>query len=91
MYLGLGGASCLTPTPTPPTPPATPQEPRTSLEQMMYLGLGGRCGEGAGELLDVRPRRRRGDARADISSRWGGGGGGAGQGGGGDCQGAKGF
>ncbi|KAI8463172.1 MAG: hypothetical protein J3K34DRAFT_527193 [Monoraphidium minutum] len=44
-------------------------EPRAALEQMMYLGLGGRGGEGAAELFEPRPRRRRGDRRADVSSR----------------------
>lgn len=40
---------------------------------MMYLGMGGRCGEAAGELFDVCPRRRKGDRRADVSGRcvWG--------------------
>jgi hypothetical protein len=33
-------------------------DPRAALEQMMYLGMGGRAGEGAPELFDVRPRRR---------------------------------
>lgn len=47
----------------------TLQEPRAALEHMMYLGLGGRCGEGAAELFAARPRRRKGDRRADISSR----------------------
>lgn len=45
------------------------QDPRGALEQMLYLGMGGRCGEGAAELFEARPRRRRGDRRADISGR----------------------
>ncbi|GBF95707.1 hypothetical protein Rsub_08689 [Raphidocelis subcapitata] len=35
------------------------QEPRLAFEQMMYLGLGGRRGEGAAELFERRRRRRR--------------------------------
>ncbi|GBF89351.1 hypothetical protein Rsub_02229 [Raphidocelis subcapitata] len=45
------------------------QDPAVALEQMMYLGLGGRCGEGAGELFEQKPRRRRGDRRGDLSAR----------------------
>jgi hypothetical protein len=29
------------------------------LLQMLYLGMGGRCGEDAGRLFVVKPRRRR--------------------------------
>ncbi|KAI8466496.1 MAG: hypothetical protein J3K34DRAFT_460850 [Monoraphidium minutum] len=45
------------------------QDPRAALEQLLYLGLGGRSGDGAAELFEPRPRRRRGDRRGDLSSR----------------------
>jgi hypothetical protein len=50
-------------------------DPRAALEQMMYLGMGGRAGEGAAELFDVRPRRR---ASRHLAQKGGGGGGAAG-------------
>uniref|UniRef100_A0A383VCR8 Mitochondrial Rho GTPase n=1 Tax=Tetradesmus obliquus TaxID=3088 RepID=A0A383VCR8_TETOB len=41
----------------------TLQDPRTAFEQMLYLGMGGRCGEDAGRLFVVKPRRRKPERR----------------------------
>jgi len=48
------------------------QDPKTALEQMMYLGLGGRQGETAAELFELRGRRR-GGRRGGAAARWVGG------------------
>lgn len=37
--------------------------------QMMYLGMGGRAGENAADLFELKPRRRRGDKKHELTSR----------------------
>jgi hypothetical protein len=52
--------------------PAQHLPPPTTQAQMLYLGMGGRCGEEADALFTTKPRRRKGDRKTgELADRCG--------------------